>query len=405
MTDPTTHDRLRDLLREAVADVPAVAPAPDCVVGRARRRARTTVAAGVVAVVAVASLAVPGIRAIVRPDLPVPAGRVVEEIPTGDPGPVSLDVTEDAVWTIRERSMGPQDGWASELVRIDRATGGRDVLPLGTDQGGRSLRVRSGFGAVWVLSSEGGTLHRLDPGADRLADVGIDGALAFDVGEGGVWIAFGDGVVGRLDPATNRLAFSHHVSDHASAIAVAPGAVWVADDFDGTLSRLDPGTGEVVATVPTGANIARDVVADRRGAWSVGCRSVDGSDDPRVLQGECRSELIFVDAETNEVAASTPLATPYPVEIVAAATFWIATAAVDVHGVWVAASPGACRFLIGVLGGPCDGDLLIRVAHGGAVLGKIDLSAGITDVASLDGELWIADGENGRVLRYEPEAR
>ncbi|HEX6130463.1 MAG TPA: hypothetical protein VF044_01975, partial [Actinomycetota bacterium] len=92
MTDPRTHDRLHDLLQEASADVPAIAPAPGRTVGRARRRARTTAALGVVAVVALASLAVPGIRAIVRPDRPVPAGRVVEVIPTGDAGPVSLEV-------------------------------------------------------------------------------------------------------------------------------------------------------------------------------------------------------------------------------------------------------------------------------------------------------------------------
>ena len=43
-----------------------------------------------------------------------------------------------------------------------------------------------------------------------------------------------------------------HVGDGPNGIAVTPGAVWVSNEFSGTLSRIDPDRDVVVQTVTTG---------------------------------------------------------------------------------------------------------------------------------------------------------
>ncbi len=50
----------------------------------------------------------------------------------------------------------------------------------------------------------------------------------------------------------------------ASGIAIADNAVWVANTDDGTISRIDPATNEVVATIAVGSNPVGIVIADGR---------------------------------------------------------------------------------------------------------------------------------------------
>jgi YVTN family beta-propeller protein len=52
---------------------------------------------------------------------------------------------------------------------------------------------------------------------------------------------------------TNRLSRTIHVGRGADRIAVAGGSVWVTNAIDETVSRVDPATGRVMATVPVGA--------------------------------------------------------------------------------------------------------------------------------------------------------
>ena len=43
-----------------------------------------------------------------------------------------------------------------------------------------------------------------------------------------------------------------HVGDHPEGVAVAAGAVWVANNGSGTVSRIDPRNNDVTAIVRTG---------------------------------------------------------------------------------------------------------------------------------------------------------
>jgi YVTN family beta-propeller protein len=57
--------------------------------------------------------------------------------------------------------------------------------------------------------------------------------------------------VTRIDPSTNSTV-AIDVGRTPRGIAYGEGAVWVANSGDGTVSRIDPNTNQVVATVRVG---------------------------------------------------------------------------------------------------------------------------------------------------------
>jgi YVTN family beta-propeller protein len=56
-----------------------------------------------------------------------------------------------------------------------------------------------------------------------------------------VWVANqGDDTVNRIDPTTGNVTRTVPVGGLPDGIAVGPGAVWVANGQDGTVTRIDP---------------------------------------------------------------------------------------------------------------------------------------------------------------------
>ena len=79
-----------------------------------------------------------------------------------------------------------------------------------------------------------------------------------------VWVT-GPGGLSRIDPATNLVASRIRVSSPAGP-AVTEDAIWVANQDDNTVTRLDPRTGRRVATVRVGVN-PTFVATDGRFTW------------------------------------------------------------------------------------------------------------------------------------------
>jgi YVTN family beta-propeller protein len=70
----------------------------------------------------------------------------------------------------------------------------------------------------------------------------------------GIWVVNDlDNSVSRLDPATYAVLATTKVgSKPTDAIVGADGMLWVANNGDGTVTRIDPATDKVVDTVTTG---------------------------------------------------------------------------------------------------------------------------------------------------------
>jgi YVTN family beta-propeller protein len=132
------------------------------------------------------------------------------------------------------------------LSRFDPATNdvvARIQLPSG------SYDLTFAEGDVWVTSTEHGTVARVDPATNVVAATIPVGPSPKSIaaGEGAIWVLDkGDGRVSRIDPRTNRVVATIEVgATHYPGIIVGEGSVWVSS-FDYALTRIDPSTNRVV---------------------------------------------------------------------------------------------------------------------------------------------------------------
>ena len=179
-----------------------------------------------------------------------------EVVGTASPGTsvAGLAAGADGVW------IG--DSRRETLVRLDPAS--RSVadsirLAAGPEAFGESTTnpVAVGQGAIWVGRGVG-EIARVDPKSDAVvAKIPVGNgpvAIAAGAGAGGVWIADEvDNSVARIDPASaNAVTAGTPVGQGPSAVAVGEGAVWVANTQDDTVARIDPATAAVTATISVG---------------------------------------------------------------------------------------------------------------------------------------------------------
>lgn len=128
------------------------------------------------------------------------------------------------------------------------------------------------------------------------------GAVDIAVGDGAVWVS-GFGTVSRLDPRTDEVVATIETpgTEDFSRVAVGEGAVWVTAD-GGKVYRIDPVTNTVVATIPVGGPIM-GVSAGDGSVWVT--RPTNGA-----------GELVRVDPATNAVVGEPIQVGPGPVSAV-----------------------------------------------------------------------------------------
>ena len=164
--------------------------------------------------------------------------------------------------------------------------------------------VTYGAGSVWVSSGfypgAANVVLRIDPQTNRVVErIPVDAPSGLDFGHGSVWVTSAErGTLSRIDPESGKVIAKIEVGEGAVDIATdeGSGAVWVADWLkNGKLSRVDPETNRVVAEIPI-----------RPGAQEGGASSVAvGEGAVWALSSDGR--LLKVDPATNEVVAVVPL--------------------------------------------------------------------------------------------------
>ena len=237
-----------------------------------------------------------------RPE-PPPISTGVERIQLPIDHPVSVAVSDTAVWVAGSRDLIGLDPASGEIVVDDARyhagpaylaakdtvwvahpasfyyTGDRlrhrdDALQRFDPKGGRFAQsvparrepsgVALGEGSVWVSDLGGwpgardyewGTVQRVDPIAGRVvAEAAVGRApAAVAVGEGGVWVTNNlDATVSRIDPQTMKATSAIPVGDSPTGIAAGLGGVWVADSGSNTVTRIDPVGDEPTRTIAVG---------------------------------------------------------------------------------------------------------------------------------------------------------
>jgi YVTN family beta-propeller protein len=188
-------------------------------------------------------------------------------------------------------AVGLGSVWTADtgfVTRIDPETGKiRALIPTGrAPEDG----VAVGEGGVWALAGVG--VMRIDPARNEVvATIPIAQTLngrgytstAIAVGNGAVWVAnwysaFSEfsptrhiprpraGTVSRIDPESNAVIATITVGRDPFGVAVGDGAVWVTNRTAFTVSRIDPETNEVVKTIQIG-NRPRAVAVGGGAVW------------------------------------------------------------------------------------------------------------------------------------------
>ena len=214
------------------------------------------------------------------------SGAVVAEIPVGA-RPAGVTVAGSTVWVENEedRTVMRVNGATHRVVRtfpVGEATA--PSSPRAAASGSRPAPVR---------------LRRVDPEFQTLVDVANVGEpLALGgtdprelaAAYGSVWVTSSLGLVSRVDPRSGRVLATIEAGEGASGIAAGAGSLWVANTSDGTVSRIDR-TGVVLATIPVGHG-PTGVAFSEGAAWVT--NTLDGT-------------LVRIDAATNAPVATIPV--------------------------------------------------------------------------------------------------
>lgn len=212
----------------------------------------------------------------------------IVEIPLGDE-PDDLAVGPDHVWVAvpgSHRVFPPADGW---VLKVHPATGQIvDRIRVGKRPG----QVVWAAGAVWVLSGHLAhgeaqpTVMRIDPVHDRVTHVvQLELARLLAGNDSGLWIVGGASDLWRLSPASPerptllRRGGPRPYLD-VSRMAVGEGAVWLlesrwAPELVARVHEADPETGRIVATFARDS-LATDLGAGLGSLWVVNHRGKGG---------------------------------------------------------------------------------------------------------------------------------
>jgi YVTN family beta-propeller protein len=185
--------------------------------------------------------------------IPVPVGA----------SPTAIVAFQDTVWVAARTPTG-----GGLLARINAPTNRVVVrIPLGHAPTG--LAITPDGRSVWVATAGDNAIQRMDTRAGRVVRrielLQPPGQATY--GDGAVWVTSSRGnAVLRIDAATSKVE-TIPVGDGPSGIAFGVDRVWVANSRDGTISAIDPRT-NLVGTRRLGFRPAAvAVVAEQRAVW------------------------------------------------------------------------------------------------------------------------------------------
>jgi virginiamycin B lyase len=158
-------------------------------------------------------------------------------------------LTDDAVWV----SNAPKN----TVHRLDIKT--NTVAAVITVGKRPCAGLAAGFGSIWVPNCGDHTVSRIDIKTNAVvATIPVDPGPAASEGgiaatPEGIWLVTdATGILGRIDPATNKLEGKVAIPANSAGVTAGEGFIWVTTPEKNLLSRVDPKKSEVTATAETG---------------------------------------------------------------------------------------------------------------------------------------------------------
>jgi virginiamycin B lyase len=243
-----------------------------------------------------AATAAPAGRAPAEPKLPqLPLAKlpIVARIKV-PVGPAWLETGFNSVWLTKIKSRA--------VFRIDPGTNKVVArIPVGSNP---ELGIGIGLGFAWVADTKDRTLTQIDPATNsvvRVIPVNVpdDTEGSIGVGEGSVWVLTNDGgtdsgTLSRIDPVSGHIVANIAVKPKSHAATVAFGAVWVTSTGSGSVLRIDPATNAVVAEIAVHAKP----------------RFLAGGEGSLWVLSQSDGTLARIDPATNRVVATISVGVP-----------------------------------------------------------------------------------------------
>jgi len=207
------------------------------------------------------------------------AGKVVASIPI-PAGYGGFSVGAHGVWALTDD--------VSRLSRIDPAknavTARITVKPTNPCPDFVCGEPAEGEGALWVPRASDNAVFRLDPASNKVMAKIPVGALptAVALTPGAVWVANGGGdrngriegpSISRIDPATNAVVATIElgpaaIASFSTSVAAGAGSIWAGVSGLRAVVRIDPATNKIVAKVHVSLVPCGHLTADQRGVWA-----------------------------------------------------------------------------------------------------------------------------------------
>jgi YVTN family beta-propeller protein len=227
----------------------------------------------------------------------------------------AIAVGQDAVWlSLVGAGDNDRGNPIDSVLRVDPQTG-ETVARIQVQRGPMSLAYTPG--SVWVVNFglSARTVRQIDSKTNQLIDEPVTTGLApygMTVGGGSVWVVnHDDGTLTRFDPGTKQVIANIQLPKEPHRVAYGEGAVWVGNWHDNSISRVDPQSNQVIGEpIPIGYH-AGNIAAGYGNVWVTSdYRGVSAFPAPfpdHVV-------LIRIDPETNSVIDTIPLG-GHPVDV------------------------------------------------------------------------------------------
>ena len=225
---------------------------------------------------------------------------------------------------------------------------------------GRPSGVAYGAGAVWITDSADDRLLQVSSAGQVIDRIPVGrGPAGVTVGDDEVWVANQlDGTVSEVNPGSGTQVATIGVGVGPSSVAFGFGSVWVANVTDDTLSRIDAASGDVISTIELGTTPA-DVATGAGAVW--------------VTCGEI-GELLRISPVDDRPSQAIPIGPSPDGLAVGAGDIWVA----DTSGVVSRFDPRTGKVRTITIGGQPSG------------------------VAFSDGGVWVTNSLSGSIARIDP---
>ena len=289
--------------------------------------------------------------------------------------------------------------------------------------GGTPVALAVGEGGVWIADNSGSKLVGVTKGNTDAYRRGASfkvaaGPLAVATGEGAVWAASGDGTVTRLDPGQGEITELDRAVPQPGGIAVGGGSIWVTSSAEDSVYRFDAATGKPSGEIEVGA-FPTDVVADESSVWVANTEDgtvtridpASGEADPpaevasqQVLALALGEDGLWVAGTDDERAETIEVGRldPESEELDDIATEIDAGIPVDL----AAGEGGVWATLLGGLSAPGTNPpgrvAVIDPATGEAATDPVRVGARPSGVAVGEGAVWVANAGDGTLTRIDP---